>query len=128
MEAYRLCLKNRNIVFTSLVLMVGAAGRGTGINITYLVPFFMERFGITASGGGLVLTVLQAAGLVGPLAIAWFSDRFGKRASITQVTLLLSAAPSTTRTFPRNAANVPSCFPVTFEPIQPIFELAWSNL
>ena len=38
LEAYRLCLKNRNIVFTSLVLMVGAAGRGTGINITYLVP------------------------------------------------------------------------------------------
>jgi predicted MFS family arabinose efflux permease len=78
-------------VFTSLVLMVGAAGRGTGINITYLVPFFMERFGITASAGGLVLTVLQGAGLVGPLAIAWFSDRFGRRAVITQVTLLLSA-------------------------------------
>ena len=34
--------------------MVGAAGRGTGINITYLVPFFMERFGITASGGRIV--------------------------------------------------------------------------
>jgi MFS family permease len=61
LDAYRLCLKNRNIVFTSLVLMVGAAGRGTGINITYLVPFFMERFGITASGGGLFLTVLQGA-------------------------------------------------------------------
>jgi len=91
LDAYRLCLKNRNIVFTSLVLMVGAAGRGTGINITYLVPFFMERFGITASGGGLFLTVLQGAGLVGPLAIAWFSDRFGKRAAITQVTLFLSA-------------------------------------
>ena len=71
---------NRNIMFTSLVLMVGAAGRGTGINITYLVPFFMERFGITASAGGLLLTVLQGAGLVGPLAIAWFSDRLGKRA------------------------------------------------
>jgi MFS family permease len=91
LEAYRLCLKNRNIVFTSLVLMVGAAGRGTGINLAYLVPFFMERFGITASAGGLLLTVLQGAGLVGPLAIAWFSDRLGKRALITQVTLLLSA-------------------------------------
>ena len=41
-EAYRTCLKDRNIVFTSLVLMVGAAGRGTGINLTYLVPFFMS--------------------------------------------------------------------------------------
>ena len=51
-------------MFTSLVLMVGAAGRGTGINITYSVPFFMERFGITASAGGLLLTVLQGAGLI----------------------------------------------------------------
>ncbi len=91
LDAYRLCLKNRNIMFTSLVLMVGAAGRGTGINITYLVPFFMERFGITASAGGLLLTVLQGAGLIGPIAIAWFSDRLGKRAAITQVTLFLSA-------------------------------------
>ena len=75
-------------MLTSLVFMVGAAGRGTGINITYLVPFFMERFDITASAGGLLLTVLQGAGLIGPLAIAWFSDRLGKRAAITQGTLL----------------------------------------
>ncbi|TMA13589.1 MAG: MFS transporter [Deltaproteobacteria bacterium] len=94
LDAYRLCLKNRNILFTSLVLMVGAAGRGTGINIAYLVPFFMDRFGITASAGGLVLTVLQGAGLVGPLAIASFSDRFGRRALVTQATLLLSAIMS----------------------------------
>ena len=44
LAAYLICLKNRNIMLTSLVLMVGAAGRGTGINLTYLVPFFMERF------------------------------------------------------------------------------------
>jgi len=94
LNAYRLCLTNRNILFTSLVLMVGAAGRGTGINLTYLVPFFMERFGITASAGGLLLTLLQGAGLVGPIAIAWFSDRFHKRALITQFTLLLSAIMS----------------------------------
>ena len=90
-KAYRTCLKDRNIVFTSLVLMVGAAGRGTGINLTYLVPFFMERFGVTAPVGGVFLTVLQAAGLVGPIAIAWFSDRLGRRALVTQITLLLSA-------------------------------------
>lgn len=91
LDAYRVCLKNRNILFTSLVLMVGAAGRGTGINLTYLVPFFMERFAVTAPVGGLFLTVLQGAGLVGPLAIAWVSDRLGRRAIITQITLLLSA-------------------------------------
>lgn len=90
-DAYRTCLKNRNILFTSLVLMVGAAGRGTGINLTYLVPFFMERFEVSASMGGLFLTVLQGAGLLGPLAIAWISDRWRKRAAVTQITLLLSA-------------------------------------
>ena len=91
LQAYVLCLKNRNILFTSLVLMVGAAGRGTGVNMTYLVPFFMDRFGITASAGGLLLTLMQGAGLIGPLAIAWLSDRLGRRKLVTQVTLLLSA-------------------------------------
>lgn len=91
LNAYFLCLKNRKILFTSLVLMVGAAGRGTGVNATYLVPFFMERFGVTASAGGVLLTLMQGAGLVGPLAIAWLSDRTGKRTLITQVTLLISA-------------------------------------
>ena len=90
-DAYIQCLRNRNILFTSLVLMAGAAGRGTGVNMTYLVPFFMAQYGVSASGGGLLLTLMQGAGLVGPLAIAWFSDRSGKRRGITQVTLLLSA-------------------------------------
>jgi predicted MFS family arabinose efflux permease len=91
LEAYRQCLRNRNIVFTSLVLMAGAAGRGTGVNVTYLVPFFMDRFGVTASTAGFMLTLMQAAGLVGPLAIAWLSDRVGHRTLITQGTLLASA-------------------------------------
>jgi MFS family permease len=90
-DAYVQCLKNRNIIFTSLVLMVGAAGRGTGVNMTYLVPFFMAQFGVSASGGGVLLTLMQAAGLVGPLLIAWFSDRTGTRRTITQATLFLSA-------------------------------------
>jgi len=34
---------------------------------------------------------MMGAGLIGPLAIAWLSDRTGKRTSITQITLLLSA-------------------------------------
>jgi MFS family permease len=90
-NAYLQCLKNRNIVLTSLVLMVGAAGRGTGVNMTYLVPFFMQKFDVSASAGGLILTAMQAAGLVGPLAIAWYSDRAGTRRGITQATLFLSA-------------------------------------
>ncbi len=91
LQAYLQCLKNRNIIFTSLVLMAGAAGRGTGVNVTYLVPFFMDRFGVTASAAGFMLTLMQGAGLVGPLAIAWLSDRVGHRTLITQATLLVSA-------------------------------------
>jgi len=90
-HAYLQCLKNRNIVFTSLVLMVGAAGRGTGINNTYLVPFFMKQFEVSASAGGFLLTLIQGAGLVGPLLIGWLSDRYWKRTSILQLTLLFSA-------------------------------------
>ncbi|HEY7221350.1 MAG TPA: MFS transporter, partial [Candidatus Binatia bacterium] len=85
------CLKNRNILFTSLVLMVGAAGRGTGVNMTYLVPFFMKQFGVSAAGGGFILTLMQTGGLIGPMLIAWFSDRSGKRTLITQATLIMSA-------------------------------------
>jgi len=90
-DAYIRCLKNRNLLFTSLVLMAGAAGRGTGVNMTYLVPFFMSKFAISASAGGLLLTLMQSAGLIGPMAIAWFSDWIGKRTMITQITLVLSA-------------------------------------
>lgn len=60
--------------------MAGAAGRGSGINSTYLVPFFMDRFGVSSSEGGFLLTVLYGGGLVGPLAIGWLSDRFARRA------------------------------------------------
>lgn len=91
LNAYRQCLKNRNIVFTSLVLMVGAAGRGTGINVTYLVPFFMKKFDVTAATGGFLLTLIYGAGMVGPLLIGWLSDRYWKRTAILQLTLLLSA-------------------------------------
>jgi MFS family permease len=90
-DAYLQCLKNRNILFTSLVLMAGAAGRGTGVNMTYLVPFFMNQFGVSASSGGFILTLMQTGGLIGPMLIAWFSDRTGKRTGITQATLFLSA-------------------------------------
>lgn len=90
-DAYLQCLKNRNILFTSLVLMAGAAGRGTGVNMTYLVPFFMKKFGVSASAGGFILTLMLAAGLVGPMLIAWYSDRRGTRKGITQMTLLVSA-------------------------------------
>src|SRR5687767_15631639 len=40
-QQYREVLKNRNIMLVSLIHMSGAAGRGTGIDVAFLVPFFM---------------------------------------------------------------------------------------
>ena len=48
---------DRNIVFTSLVLMVGAAAStATAIKLTYFVRFFMDRFGVTTPVGGVFLS------------------------------------------------------------------------
>jgi MFS family permease len=91
LQAYLQCLKNPNLLLISLVLMVGAAGRGTGINVTYLVPFFMKKYGLSASAAGLLLMVHQGAGVVGPLGVAWVSDRTGKTTLVVQLTLLFSA-------------------------------------
>lgn len=91
LNAYIQCLKNRNIMFVTLVLMVGAAGRGTGLNVTYLVPYFMKTFDVSASYAGLLLMVIQAAGIAGPLGVAWLSDRLGYRTTFVQATLFLSA-------------------------------------
>jgi predicted MFS family arabinose efflux permease len=90
-NAYVACLKNRNIVFTSCVLMAGAAGRGTGFSEAYLVSYFMEKFGLTAPKAGFLLMVLEAAGVVGPLCIGWISDKVRNRALIAQTTLIMSA-------------------------------------
>lgn len=90
-DAYLRCLKDRDILLSSMILMVGAAGRGTGFNEAYLVLYFMETFQVTATQAGLLLMVLEAAGVVGPLGVAWVSDRVGRRALVVQTTLLLSS-------------------------------------
>ena len=74
-----------------MILTVGAAGRGSGFNAAYLVPYFMKRFDVTASTAGMLLMLIEGAGVVGPLAVGWFSDRVARRALVVQVTLLLSA-------------------------------------
>jgi len=90
-NAYVAYLKNRNILFTSFVLMAGAAGRGTGFSEAYLVAYFMDKFGVTAPQAGFLLMVLEAAGVVGPLCIGWISDKVRNRALVTQTTLVMSA-------------------------------------
>ena len=98
LASYLACLRNREVMVVSAVQMVGAAGRGTGINNTYFVPFFMAALGVWTSAAGLLLALLQFGGLVGPVGFGWLSDRLNRRlvlygvmlfSTITTVTLVL---------------------------------------
>jgi MFS family permease len=69
LDTYKACLRNRNLVIVSLVQMVGAAGRGQGIDIAFLTPHFVNDFGIPAATATLLIAVLQFGGLFGPLLL-----------------------------------------------------------
>lgn len=98
LTSYLACLRNRQVVVVSAIQMVGAAGRGTGINNTYFVPFFMLALGVDTTVAGLLLALLQFGALTGPLGIGWLSDRTNPRnvlyavmlaSTITTITLVL---------------------------------------
>ncbi len=89
-EAYKKCLKNKNILLVSLVFMVGAAGRGQDINETYIIPHFVHDFGVSVTYAAVLFTFIQVGSLCGPFAWGWLSDRFNRKLVI-QASLLLSA-------------------------------------
>jgi len=86
---YLACIKNRDVMLVSMIQMVGAAGRGTGINVAFLTAFFMTAMGVDVTVAAGLLMLYQLSGLVGPLAIGWLSDRFNRK-WILQLTLLSS--------------------------------------
>lgn len=87
---YWACLKNRDLMLVSLLMMVGAAGRGGGINQTYLVPHFITDLGMAAAVAATLLTIVNFGGLVSPMAWGWLSDNFARKL-VMQISLLLSA-------------------------------------
>jgi MFS family permease len=89
LDDYRACLRNRNVILVSLIQMVGAAGRGTGINSAFLTGFFIVALGADIPTAAALLIVLEVGGLFGPLAIGWLSDRVGRKPVIL-LTLFLS--------------------------------------
>ncbi len=89
-QSYLRVLRNRNFLVISGVMMVGAAGRGEGVNVAYLGPHFVNDLGLTTLLVGVVLTALQVGGLTGPLVMGWLSDRLS-RGRVMQASLLLSA-------------------------------------
>jgi MFS family permease len=77
--AYVACFKNRDLMLVSLLMMVGAAGRGGDINQTYLVPHFIRDLGITTAVAATLLTVLNASALGSPLVWGWIGDKFNRK-------------------------------------------------
>jgi MFS family permease len=102
LDTYKACLRNRNLVIVSLVQMVGAAGRGQGIDIAFLTPHFVNDFGIPTATATLLIAVLQFGALFGPLLMGWLSDRVSRKgililslvlATLTTWGLAVIAAP-----------------------------------
>lgn len=89
-EAYKSCMKNRDFLIICSVFMLGAAGRGEGIGVTYLVPHFVNDLKLDVTYASILFTFLQLMGLVGPWLWGWASDRISRVGTI-QLSLLLSA-------------------------------------
>jgi MFS family permease len=87
---YRMVIRNRNMLVVSLVMMVGAAGRGGGINDTFLVLHMVEDLGLVLTVAGLAKAVQQGGGIIGPLGFGWLSDRISRK-RVLQASLVLSA-------------------------------------
>jgi MFS family permease len=95
LQQYRDVLRNRNIMLVSLIHMSGAAGRGTGIDVAFLVPFFLWTLGLDQDGlvvAASLLTVMQFAGLVGPLGVAYLFDHYNQKAVLLASLALSSFA------------------------------------
>jgi len=88
--SYVACFKNRELMLITLLMTVGAAGRGGGLNETYLIPHFIYDLGIAAVVAASLITILHAGGLVAPMAWGWISDVFPRKL-VMQVALAFAA-------------------------------------
>jgi MFS family permease len=88
-EAYKTCLKNKNILLVSLVFMAGAAGRGQDINEVYIIPHFVHDFNLDLTRAAFLFSLIQIGSLTGPFVWGWISDRFNRKLVI-QASLLMS--------------------------------------
>ncbi len=89
LASYKRVLRNRNIIVISLVMMVGAAGRAEGVNITYIGPHLKTDLLLSTTMVAVVLTAMQLGGAVGTFALGWLSDKLSKKL-VLQGTLLLA--------------------------------------
>ena len=85
--SYLKVLRNRNMILTSLVMMVGGAGRG--LTVVFLAQHFRQDLGLSTIMVSVAVTAMLAGGVIGPVGFGWISDRFS-RIKVIQVSLALS--------------------------------------
>ncbi len=87
---YKIVMRNRNILFLTLAMMAGAAGRGTNVLSTYLTTYLVDTYHIDAAQAGFFFSAMMAGGIVGPIAVGWLADRISHK-FVCQFTLFASA-------------------------------------
>jgi len=95
---YGAAMKNRNILFLTLAMLAGAAGRGTNVLSTYLTTFLVDKYYMDASRAGLFFAAMMFGGIIGPMGVGWLADRLTHK-FVAQATLFAAAVLNFTVVF-----------------------------
>ncbi|MDP2647580.1 MAG: MFS transporter [Desulfobacterales bacterium] len=79
LSEYAVVFRERNAMLVAMVMMVGAAGRGTGSLNSYLAAILVDRFAISPSAAAIFVGAYLFGGLTGPLTMGWVADRTSPR-------------------------------------------------
>ena len=88
-SSYLRVFRNKNMIFVSLVMMVGGAGRGGGGMVAFMAVYFANDLGISPFMVAVAITALGLGGVIGPIGFGWLSDRLS-RTGVLQASLGLS--------------------------------------
>ncbi len=87
---YRAAIKSKNMLFLTLAMLAGAAGRGTNVLSTYLTTYLVDVYQMEVSRAGFFFAAMMFGGIVGPLVVGWLADRLSRKL-VAQFTLFASA-------------------------------------
>ena len=100
LQAYRTCLRNRNLLLISAVQMVGAAGRGQGLDIAFLTTHFVSDFGLELATATLLIARDAGGRAWDRSTLGWLSDRLPrKRVLLVSLGLSAFARPGPSRSW-----------------------------
>ncbi|MGH3095010.1 MAG: MFS transporter [Streptosporangiales bacterium] len=88
----RTVLRRRVVIAVLVASTIGAAGRGLGAITTYVPAYLQSDLHLGHLQIGAIVTVILAAGVVGPILVGQLSDRVGRRGVLVTVYVLGAAA------------------------------------